>query len=284
MHSTIPTPTSAPPQIIWVVGDNTNVGKTTISAALIRSFNAIKKTAIGFKPYAGARLIDIVDLLEEIAAGDQLLVGRDARKLAKASALTPTPYLELINPSWRISHPTRDACVLMRKGSELLGQRHFLQTRSTLEFVQSGHFSQLNQLIKLPTTGVRVIADLPADTLDGLAPHIQAQSFSKLMELNPEMVVCEGAGRLLPYWPNAPIPRHLFLISNGHLYMFPDIALNVTPNKDNALHAVPTIAAIMQDLQGKRHMKQAIPVLGSAHFEHKMDRFVSTFVQSVSWS
>ena len=91
------------PMIIWVVGDNTNVGKTTITAALIRTLNSMGVGTIGYKPYAGARLIDIIDLLQEISCGDGQLVGRDARQLVKASPMITTDLLEVVNPSWRLS-------------------------------------------------------------------------------------------------------------------------------------------------------------------------------------
>lgn len=268
------------PQIIWVVGDNTNVGKTSISTALIRQLNAVNNKAIGFKPYAGGRLIDIVDLLEEIAVNDQLLVGRDACKLAKASPLTPTHFQELINPSWRITYPSRDDCMFIRKGSSQIGQRHFYHTKNTAGFLDRDDFKELNKKILLPVKGIRTLENLPADSIDALEQSVQKESYLQLLALRPDSIVCEGAGRLLPYWETAPPVRHIFLVSKGNLYLFPRVNLDFSQKTDPRIRSVPTIAAIMGDLKGRRHMRGAIPVLGTANFDDGMDRFVKPFLMA----
>jgi len=135
------------PMIIWVVGDNTNVGKTTVSAALIRILNSLGKRTVGFKPYAGARLMDVIDLLEEIAGGDGQLVGRDARKLAKASPFVGVDLLEVINPSWRLSHLARDVSFLVRKGSMAIGQRFFMHTQSAASMWGRADVLKLNEVL-----------------------------------------------------------------------------------------------------------------------------------------
>ena len=267
-------------QIFWVVGDNTNVGKTTVTAALIRTLNGLNHKTIGFKPYAGARLMDVVDLLEEIVVGDQMLVGRDARKLAQASPLTPPSCLELINPSWRVTHPSRDNSVMIRKGSLAIGQRRFFQTRSTVDLVQRDDFLRLNAHIGLPVESMFMLESQPADSLDFLDQRIQVQSFEQLVALGPEVMVCEGAGRLLPYWRGSPAVRHIFLITNGDLLLFPNVNLVISQAERSPLTSAPTVSAIMQNLKGRKHIRKTIPVFRPSELDHKMDEFVSGFAQA----
>jgi predicted P-loop ATPase/GTPase len=145
------------PTVIWVVGDNTNVGKTTVSASLIRVLNTSGKSAVGFKPYAGARLIDVVDFLADVAAVDGLWVGKDARMLAQASPLTANDLLEVINPSWRISHPGRDVSVFIRKGSEKIRRRSFFHTQNAVPFLERKDTLHLNRYTQLPFAQTRPI-------------------------------------------------------------------------------------------------------------------------------
>jgi hypothetical protein len=237
--------------IIWVVGDNTNVGKTTISAALIRALNAEGRATIGFKPYAGARLIDVLDLLADDAAVDGFLVGRDARKLAKESLLIPDQWLEVVNPSWRVSHPSRDVAVLLRKGSVAINSRSLFHTDNANSLWSRADFKQLNQLMQLPVEEFKVIPNKSADHLDYSGQNVQLTSFKLLLTLGPEIVVCEGAGRLLPVWEAAPPARHLCLISAGYLYLFPNLRLRVS--EAQSTFGPYTTGAIVRQLNGLAH-------------------------------
>lgn len=270
------------PMMIWVVGDNTNVGKTTISAALIRVLNAVGKKTIGFKPYAGARLMDVIDLLEEVAAGDGQLVGRDARKLAKASPWVSNDLLEVINPSWRLSHPVRDASVFIRKGSAAIGQLSFLQTDTVGNFWSRPDLLKLNQLIRLPTDSLQSIGIKSADTVDFEDQVVQVASFQRLLALNPDIVVCEGAGRLLPTWLDSPPVRHCILISGGLLHFFPDLMIQMKQNEDG--FGPFTIAAIASQLSAAKHFTTSIPLASSSELDHEMDRFIGPIASACAAS
>lgn len=269
----------ASPTIIWVVGDNTNVGKTTISAALIRMLNAAGKTTVGFKPYAGGRLIDVIDLLGEIAVGDGLLVGRDARKLAKASPLISGDLLEVTNPSWRLSHPHRDASVFVRKGAAAIGRRDFFYTDNTQELRNRPDFQQINQLFRLPTPGA-ILPDQSADKVDYSDQGIQRACFERLLQLAPTAVVCEGAGRLLPVWAGAPLATHIFLIIGGDLHLFPNARIGLT-HAQGADFGPFTIGALGSALKGQRSFKAPIPLVLPSLLDTAMDRFVRNFVPAL---
>lgn len=261
--------------VIWVVGDNTNVGKTTITAALIRVLNGFGKAAIGYKPYAGARLLDVIDLLEEIAAGDGYLVGRDARKLLKASPWVPQDFLEVINPSWRISHPVRDASVFIRKGSAAIGQRTLLRTENAKDFWTRPDLQKLNAVTRLPIQSMQIIGNSVADKVDFDDQGIQAASFKRLQSLNPDILVCEGAGRLLPVWKGAPAARHLFVVSGGDLYFFHNVRLNAGQSEGS--FGPFTIDAITPQLASWKRLKAAIPLARHSCLDEDMENFIRPF-------
>jgi len=260
------------PVIVWVVGDNTNVGKTTISAALIRALNEQGIATVGFKPYAGARLIDVIDLLEYIADSDGQLVGRDARKLVQASALLSNNWLEVVNPSWRVSHPVRDVSILVRKGSTAIGQRSFLHTRNAGAFWERPDLLKLNAVMKLPLEAIQPIDDRSADTIDFADQSVQVASFNLLRTVEPEIIVCEGAGRLLPTWLGAPAVRHLLFVSFGYLHFFPNIGIEVA-HPEGEIEPL-TIAAITRKLTGAKRFKTPIPLSSPSGLDQEMDRFI----------
>lgn len=268
------------PTIVWVVGDNTNVGKTTISASLIRVLNRAGKPTVGFKPYAGGRLVDVIDLLGEIATGDGFLVGRDARKLAKASPLMSSEWLEVANPSWRLSHPHRDVSVFVRKGADGIGQRSFFHTANAEGFRGRPGFQQLNEFIRLPIAASQMVPNVLADQVDYLHQDVQGASFDRLMTLGPAMVVCEGAGRLLPAWKGAPPASHVFLITGGDLHLFSNVALDFLP-ANGADDGPLTIAALGKTLGGHRSLKASIPLAPPTVLDDVMDRFVTGFLQAL---
>jgi hypothetical protein len=264
------------PTVIWVVGDNTHVGKTTISAALIRVFNEMGVDAIGFKPYAGARLMDVIDLLQEIASGDGQLVGRDARLMAKASPLITSDLLEVVNPSWRLSHPVRDASVFVRKGSAQIGQRRFLCSESTQSLWARPDMRELNRVIHLPVDNLVTTEKVPADKMDFEGQAVQIASFARLLQLKPQVVVCEGAGRLLPVWANAPTAKHVFFVQAGELLFFPNVGIRASKTQD--VFKPVTVDLITDYLSGRPRQKEPIPIVEQARLEDAMDAFVRPFV------
>ena len=89
----------ANPEIYWVVGDQTDIGKTTIAAALIRVLNQNQIPALGFKPYGGSNLRDVVDfMLAQFPKSNCAAYGPDALKLTRASPLTSDEHIDLVCP------------------------------------------------------------------------------------------------------------------------------------------------------------------------------------------
>lgn len=266
-----------PTAMFWVVGDDTNVGKTFISTGLIRLMNSRGIRTAGFKPYVGAALKDVVDLLEETAGHTpHQLAGYDARRIAAASPLTPENLLEVVNPSWRIHHPSRSETVLVRKGSTLLGDRRLLKTRNTERFFLREDIRDLSEHLKLPFESAEAIADGSADSIDALGQHSLAKAFACLRSLQPDAIVCEGAGRLLPVWAGCPPIRHLLLVSRGNLYFFANIRLNI--KLDRQLEAVPTVLALVEHLKRRRCTSSPIPVLSKRDRESRLERFLERVV------
>lgn len=260
---------------IWVVGDNTNVGKTTISAALIRALNRLGCPTVGFKPYAGTSLQDVIALLQEIARGDGYLVGRDARQLLAASPMLTEDMLELVNPSWRISHPTRGVGVSIRKGSAAIGMRYFRHTENANALLSRPDFLRLNESMRLPHS--EPVKDMDPDAIDFADQTVQAASFARLMALKPVSVVCEGAGRLLPVWQGAPAARHVFLISGGGLYFFANLNLQVSPNQGR--WGPCTLQAVAPQLKAARPVRADIPIASPESLAQVMDEFVDRFAR-----
>jgi hypothetical protein len=264
------------PTVIWVVGENTNVGKTTISSALIRVFNEMGVDTIGFKPYAGARLMDVIELLQEIASGDGQLVGRDARQMAKASPLMTSDLLEVVNPSWRLTHPVRDASVFVRKGSAQIGRRDFQCIDHCKSLWSRQDMLELNRVIHLPVENMLTSVVTSADKMDFSDQAVQMESFERLLELKPQVVVCEGAGRLLPIWANAPVAKHLFFVTAGELHFFPNVGIRTSKAQD--FFEPLTVTAITGHLNGRPSQKAPIPIAEPSRLEGVMDDFVRSFV------
>ena len=84
------------PAVYWVVGNGTDVGKTTVATALIKVLSARGQRTIGFKPYAASLLHTIIDfMIEKYPKVPCKLFGNDAWELTAASPLTG---LEIIDP------------------------------------------------------------------------------------------------------------------------------------------------------------------------------------------
>lgn len=264
-----------PQMLIWVLGDNTNVGKTTISTALIRALNRLGCPTLGFKPYAGTSLQEVIALLQEIATGDGYLVGRDARQLLAASPMLTQDMLELVNPSWRIAHPTRGAGVLIRKGSEAIGKRYFRHTENAHAFLSRPDFMRLNETIRLPHSDP--VKNQDPDQIDFADQGVQAASFARLMHLRPECVVCEGAGRLLPAWQGAPVARHVFLISGGVLRFFASLNLQV-PTAASRFGPF-SLQNVAGELMGVQPVRAYIPIASPDSLSPMMDEFMDRFAR-----
>lgn len=263
------------PVLVWVVGDNTNVGKTTVSVALIRALNRWGHPTVGFKPYAGARLMDVLPLLEDRSDHAQALAGSDARRLLAASPCWPADRLEVLSPSWRLTHVGRDVGVFIRKGSQAIGSRSFRHTANATALWDRPDFLQLQQSLHLPPT--QEMANQDADRLDFEDQEVQKASFALLQAQGLAFVVCEGAGRLLPVWEGAPPARHVLLVSGGDLHFFAQVDIQVTPQTGG--FGPFTLGAVGPQLAKIRHVKAPIPVAQPGALEAVMDRFIERFAR-----
>lgn len=89
---------------------------------------------------------------------------------------------------------------------------------------------------------------------------MQCASVQRLMELGPDIVVCEVAGCLLSVWKDAPHVQHIFLIAGGELHLFPHVAIDLPLNSGAEL-APFTIGALGHVLRGHKSARAAIPLV-----------------------
>jgi len=143
-------------RVLVVGADRVDAGKTTFSTGLIERLDAV-----GFKPRAGNDYwFDHDDYRD--AVGDGRLYGKDARRLAAASAGERTP--ESINPIHRLWRPAPDG----DDGIVGRADRRFVLDRVEGEFVVNAH------------------AEVPASARETL-PLEDAVRVETLSELNEAM-------------------------------------------------------------------------------------------------
>ena len=95
----------------------------------------------------------------------------------------------------------------------------------------------------LPFDTAEVRDNIEISNFAGLSPEKPGQAFDKLMELEVDAVVCEGATRFLPLWRGGPPVRHLVYVGGGTVSLFPNLSLRFPGSASPALPAV-------EDLRG----------------------------------
>lgn len=215
------------PDIYWVVGTATNVGKTTIAAAAIRALNRMGQPALGFKPVAGVRLKDSIDLMVDNYPGARcMLFGSDAMQLARASPLTSDELLDVVVP-WQLVYRVNNLdTVLLRIGSSILGNAEYFKTAQTDALARRPDFQRLAKLASLPLDRAQLF-DEKTSPRNLLSPEKCGQAFDYLMTLGPAAVVCEGAGPYLPVWQGHPRANHIFLVTEDVVHFYPQVQLDV---------------------------------------------------------
>src|SRR5690606_30220002 len=73
--------------------------------------------------------------------------------------------------------------------------------------------------------------------------------------------------------------RHLILVSQGNLYFFANLDLQVRPGKP--LTTVPTVLALMERLRRIRPISSPIPILGKHNRDSGLERFLDRAVMHV---
>ena len=194
--------------IHWVVGQGTNVGKTTVAAALVRTLSALGQRVVPFKPYSGAKFVDVVDLMfERREATTARLFSSDGATLIDASPLLSPDDADLVQPvslfsttpnsskrSWPAWVPARP------------GGARFYKTPAGLALEAREDYRYLLQLIGVDDSISFETRDLRFVSTPQLVQHAVDTCLRRLLDTcDATTVVCEGASACLPYWRKATL-------------------------------------------------------------------------------
>nr|WP_137006755.1 dethiobiotin synthase [Synechococcus sp. UW106] len=202
------------PEIYWVIAAGTNFGKTTITTALIRTLNLLGTPAVGFKPVAGCELSEAHCFIEKYSQYNSELSGNDSRKLCEASPLTNRDMVDIVNPHYLIfkQHPLRP--VFWRIGSRHLENFSYFKGENYDNCMKDNTHRRVISNSSMPITGAQYV-----NTVDS-SEQIEA-AYQALLRLEPNAMVFEGAGRLLPVWGRnngaSIFANHLIIITRGKL-------------------------------------------------------------------
>lgn len=224
------------PELYWVAGNGTDVGKTTIACAAIRVLNAQGKRSVGFKPFGASLLHNIVDfIIEKYPNAPCKLFGGDAWKLTMASPWTDIDSIDLVSPIQTLCYSDWKTIILVRTGARLLGNVEYFCSEYGHSLKDRPDFRRLIDYTGLPMDDAVVVEDLDRDTTAAMAPEKQKHAFGKLLDLGVDAVVCEGAGRWISTWPDCPPANHLLFVADGNVTLIPNLNWTLPAQNGSAL-------------------------------------------------
>ncbi|ASQ89620.1 hypothetical protein CHL67_00540 [Prosthecochloris sp. GSB1] len=242
------------------------MGKTTIASAAISVLCEQGRKTIGFKPYGARKFVDIIDADYPGVPGSLSGVfGRDAVKLATASNLTSLDDIDLITPVQSICYPEYTTSLVVRSGSTKAGNAEFFKGRNADYLEKRADYKKI-----LKELGIENWLDFQRTPLNFLdSPAIGKgkieDCFRHLIESRDvDTVVCEGAGRFLPYWNETKTVNHLFFVGFNEITLFRDINLRITHHTDKLL----PVQGIVNILQKKKSCKEYLPFSRSELHDH----------------
>ena len=237
---------SGGPAIYWVVGNGTDVGKTTVATALIKVLNARGQRTIGFKPYAASLLHTIIDfMVEKYPKVPCKLFGNDAWELTMASPLTGPEMIDLVAPVQLLCYPNWQSAILVRSGSFLLDNVEYLCSDNGAALRERTDFQALARVTGFPLGEAVVRNGLGLDETAHLSPEKPKQAFGRLLELGVDAVVCEGAGGWLPVWQDCPVANHVLEVADGRVLFCPDLDFGLPFDPTNAGQGWESLAAAL---------------------------------------
>ena len=236
------------PTVYWVVGNGTDVGKTTVATALIKVLNARGQRTIGFKPYAASLLHTIIDfMIEKYPRVPCKLFGNDAWELTAASPLTGPEMIDLVAPVQLLCYPNWQNTILVRSGSLLLDNVEYFCSENGAALRERTDFQALVRVTGLPLDEAAVRGGLGLDEAARLSPEKPKQAFARLLDLGVDAVVCEGAGGWLPVWQDCPAANHVLEVADGGVRFCPDLDFSVPFDPTSAGQGRESLLALLGD-------------------------------------
>ena len=265
---------SGEPELYWVAGNGTDVGKTTIACAVIRVLNARGKRTVGFKPFGASLLHDSIDFfLEKYPTAPCKLFGGDAWKLTMASPLTGADSIDLVSPIQTLCYSDWKNIILVRTGSNRLHNVEYFCSAYGQALSDRPDFRTLIDRTGLPFGDAVVVKDMDRDSTASMAPEKQKQAFAELLELGVDSVVSEGAGRWITTWPDCPPTGHLFLVADGQVTLLPDLNWTLPAQNGSALQCMRENADVYTNPQ-KRSFSVPLYVVESGRRDEVAEQAV----------
>ena len=244
-------------EIYWVVGPGTDVGKTTIASAAISVLCELGCKTIGFKPYSARKFVDVIDSgYPGYPRTISRVSGLDGAKLAAASNITSPEDIELISPVVYICYPEYLNTLVVRTGSQKTRNAEFFKGDSAISLENRKDYKRILKDLEIGNW-----VDFQKTTLNFLdSPVIGGNKvegcFQYLINSREvDAVVCEGAGRFLPFWNELKLVNHVFFIGNNEIYFFrnADLKLNLNANK------LLPVTSLSNALRQKKSHKAFLP-------------------------
>ncbi len=245
------------PEMYWVVGPNTDVGKTTLAVAVISVLGGAGRKTVGFKPYGARKFVDIIDLdYRGLPEGISKVFGQDAVRLASVSNVTSLDDIDLIAPVASICYPEYRNVLVVRAGSRITRNAEFFKGRSAVQLEKRADYKRIleelgvQDWLDFKETGVS-FPDVPL-----LGRSKVEDCYRHLLKTKDiDTVVCEGAGKFLPFWGEKRVVNHIFLIQRNEIYFFKDINLKIDLDASKLL----PVQNILKVLRQKTHRKAFLP-------------------------
>ena len=224
------------PEIFWVVGEGTDIGKTTIAASLTRLLNKHGRRAIAFKPYALTRFSGAIDfLIRECPPHKAKLFGGDSLELAMSSPHTDAGMADLIAPCNAFSFPTWAFKFLIRAGSSETGNVRYFTSARAKALLDRADFRRLMEHIHLPLDTAEIISERDMANAPSLFPKVKSMALDRIRQMGPDAIVFEGAGELIPVWHGCPTVNHIVTLRRGQIAMLRNFNTNFQPETEGRL-------------------------------------------------
>lgn len=240
------------PEIYWVVAAGTNFGKTTVSAALIRALNLLGTPTVGFKPICAVELSEAHCFIEEYSNYNCELSGDDSRKLCNASPLTRLDMADVVSPYYMIYKNKPNIPVFWRIGSRHLGNFSYFKSKYYDNCITDDAHRRVFANSSMPIAGAQYISS----TFDS-SNQIEA-AYQALKRLEPDALVFEGAGHVLPVWNNGSsiVVNHLIVIARGKLNFIKEVNFCM----QHLENRVKTLAHLVKQIDFSQQQVLSLPI------------------------